>query len=109
MKITELLLAELDSQAVGIRKTLERLQEGKNGSRIRNRCRSTSRRRYRPTQIDGWLTTVFKVEDAVSSRNLPTMLRTRILWLRPCRTGRPKIPHICTLVVIQRDFVSLHI
>jgi len=30
MKITELLLAELDREAVGIRKTLERLQEGKN-------------------------------------------------------------------------------
>ena len=40
MKITELLLAELDREAVGIRKTLERLQEGKTtGTRIRNRCR----------------------------------------------------------------------
>src|ERR1051326_3931843 len=31
MKITELLLAELDREAVGIRKTLERVPEGKNG------------------------------------------------------------------------------
>src|SRR6266571_1294472 len=30
MKITELLLAELDREAVGIRKTLERVPEGKN-------------------------------------------------------------------------------
>jgi len=30
MKITELLLAELDREAVGIRKTLERIPEGKN-------------------------------------------------------------------------------
>ncbi len=31
MMITELLLAELDREAVGIRKTLERVPEGKNG------------------------------------------------------------------------------
>jgi len=31
MKITELLLAELDREAIGIRKTLERVPEGKNG------------------------------------------------------------------------------
>src|SRR6476660_6961040 len=30
MKVTELLLAELDREAVGIRKTLERVPEGKN-------------------------------------------------------------------------------
>jgi hypothetical protein len=30
MKITDLLLAELDREAVGIRKTLERVPEGKN-------------------------------------------------------------------------------
>ena len=30
MQITELLLAELDREAVGIRKTLERVPEGKN-------------------------------------------------------------------------------
>src|SRR5262249_18473386 len=30
MKITELLIAELDREAVGIRKTLERVPEGKN-------------------------------------------------------------------------------
>ena len=30
MKITELLLAELDREAVGIRKTLEHVPEGKN-------------------------------------------------------------------------------
>ncbi len=30
MKITELLLAELDREAIGIRKTLERVPEGKN-------------------------------------------------------------------------------
>jgi hypothetical protein len=30
MKITELLLAELDREAAGIRKTLERVPEGKN-------------------------------------------------------------------------------
>jgi hypothetical protein len=30
MKVTELLLAELDHEAVGIRKTLEQVPEGKN-------------------------------------------------------------------------------
>jgi hypothetical protein len=33
MKITELLLAELDREAVGIRKTLEHVPEGKNDSK----------------------------------------------------------------------------
>lgn len=33
MKVNELLLAELDREAVGIRKTLERVPEGKNGWR----------------------------------------------------------------------------
>ena len=36
MKITELLLAELDREAVGIRNTLERVREGKmTGNRMR--------------------------------------------------------------------------
>jgi RHH-type transcriptional regulator, rel operon repressor / antitoxin RelB len=37
VKITELLLAELDREAVGIRKTLERVPERKNGERYVNR------------------------------------------------------------------------
>ena len=49
MKITELLLAELDREAVGIRKTLERVPEGKNDWKPhRNRCRLARLRRLSP-------------------------------------------------------------
>src|SRR5262249_16093444 len=55
MKITELLLAELDREAVGIRKTLERVPEGKNDWKPHEKSMPLGYLATIVANIPGWL------------------------------------------------------
>jgi uncharacterized damage-inducible protein DinB len=63
MKITELLLAELDREAVGIRKTLERLPEGKNGWKPHEKSMPLGNLATIVATIPAWLDMVVNVDE----------------------------------------------
>jgi len=63
MKITELLLAEVDREAVGIRKTLERVPEGKNGWKPHEKSMSLGSRATIVATIPAWLDMVVNMDE----------------------------------------------
>jgi len=63
MKITELLLAELDREAVGIRKTLERVPEGKNDWKPHDKSMPLGYLATIVATIPGWLDMVVNMDE----------------------------------------------
>ena len=63
MRLTELLLAELDREAVGIRKTLERLPEGKNDWKPHERSMPLGYLATIVATIPGWLDMVVNLDE----------------------------------------------
>ena len=63
MKITELLLAELDREAVGIRKTLERVPEGKNDWKPHPKSMSLGYLATIVATIPAWIDMVVNVDE----------------------------------------------
>jgi uncharacterized damage-inducible protein DinB len=63
MKITELLLAELDREAAGIRKTLERVPEGKNDWKPHERSMALGPLATIVATIPGWLDMVVNMDE----------------------------------------------
>jgi hypothetical protein len=63
MKITELLLAELDREAVGIRKTLERVPEGKNDWKPHEKSMALGYLATIVATIPGWLDMVVNMDE----------------------------------------------
>jgi uncharacterized damage-inducible protein DinB len=63
MKITDLLLAELDREAVGIRKTLERVPEGKNDWRPHPKSMPLGSLASLVANIPAWLDMVTNVDE----------------------------------------------
>jgi uncharacterized damage-inducible protein DinB len=63
MKITELLLAELDREAVGIRKTLEQVPEGKNDWKPHERSMTLGRLATIVATIPAWLDMVVNMDE----------------------------------------------
>ena len=63
MKITELLLAELDREAVGIRKTLERVPEGKNDWKPHEKSMPLGYLATIVATIPGWLDMVVNMDE----------------------------------------------
>ena len=63
MKITELLLAELDREAVGIRKTLERVPEGKNDWKPHERSMPLGYLATIVATIPAWLDMVVNMDE----------------------------------------------
>ena len=63
MTITELLLAELDREAVGIRKTLEHVPEGKNDWKPHERSMPLGSLATIVATIPGWLDMVVNVDE----------------------------------------------
>ena len=63
MKITELLLAELDREAVGIRKTLERVPEGKNDWKPHEKSMPLGYLATIVANIPGWLDMVVNMDE----------------------------------------------
>jgi len=63
MKITELLLAELDREAVGIRKTLERVPEGKNDWKPREKSMPLGSLATIVATIPAWLDMVVNMDE----------------------------------------------
>jgi len=63
MKITELLLAELDREAVGIRKTLERVPEGKNDWKPHEKSMPLEYLATLVATIPGWLDMVVNMDE----------------------------------------------
>ena len=62
MKITELLLAEFDREAVGIRKTLERVPEGKNGWKPHEKSMTLGHLASHVAQIHEYITSTIRLE-----------------------------------------------
>src|SRR6202035_1327813 len=65
MKITELLLAELDREAVGIRKTLERVPEGKNDWKPHEKSMPLGALATIVATIPAWLDMVVNLDELV--------------------------------------------
>jgi uncharacterized damage-inducible protein DinB len=63
MKITELLLAELDREAVGIRKTLERVPEGKNDWKPHDKSMPLGALATIVANIPAWLDMVVNMDE----------------------------------------------
>ena len=63
MQITELLLAELDREAVGIRKTLERVPEGKNDWKPHEKSMPLGRLATIVVNVPAWLDMVVNVDE----------------------------------------------
>ena len=63
MKITELLLAELDREAVGIRKTLERVPEGKNDWKPHEKSMPLGALATLVANIPAWLDMVVNMDE----------------------------------------------
>lgn len=63
MQITELLLAELDREAVGIRKTLERVPEGKNDWKPHEKSMPLGRLATLVASVPAWLDMVVNVDE----------------------------------------------
>jgi uncharacterized damage-inducible protein DinB len=63
MKITELLLAELDREAVGIRKTLERVPEGKNDWKPHEKSMPLGSLATIVATIPAWLDMVVNIDE----------------------------------------------
>jgi hypothetical protein len=63
MKLTELLLAELDREAVGIRKTLERVPEGKNDWKPHEKSMALGSLATIVATIPAWLDMVVNMEE----------------------------------------------
>jgi len=63
MKITELLLAELDREAIGIRKTLERVPEGKNHWKPHEKSMPLGYLATIVATIPGWLDMVVNMDE----------------------------------------------
>jgi hypothetical protein len=63
MKITELLLDELDREAVGIRKTLERVPEGKNGRKAHEKSMPLGYLTTIVATIPAWLDVVVIMDE----------------------------------------------
>src|ERR1051326_3799004 len=63
MKITELLLAELDREAVGIRKTLEQVPEGKNDWKPHERSMPQGRLATIVANIPAWFDMVVNMDE----------------------------------------------
>src|SRR5258708_34518027 len=84
MKITELLLAELDREAVGIRKTLERVPEGKNDWKPHEKSMPLGYLATNVANIPAWLDMAVNMEEL--DINPPRRRKDR-------RTGRQDRPH----------------
>ena len=63
MKITELLLAELDREAVGSRKTLERVPEGKNDWKPHEKSMPLGRLATIVATVPAWLDMVVNIDE----------------------------------------------
>lgn len=63
MKLTELLLTELDHEAIGIRKTLEQVPEGKNDWRPHEKSMPLGALATIVATIPGWLDMVVNVDE----------------------------------------------
>src|ERR1700742_4730274 len=63
MKITDLLLAELDREAVGIRKTLERVPEGKNDWKPHPKSMALGQLATIVATIPAWLDMVVNMDE----------------------------------------------
>jgi hypothetical protein len=63
MKITELLLAELDHEAFGIRKTLERVPEGKNNWKLHEKSMPLGYLATIVAAIPAWLDMVINMDE----------------------------------------------
>ena len=63
MTITELLLAELDHEAIGIRKTLERVPEGKNDWKPHEKSMPLGYLATIVATIPGWLDMVVNIDE----------------------------------------------
>jgi len=63
MKVTELLLAELDREAVGIRKTLERVPEGKNDWKPHEKSMPLGALATLVANIPAWLDMVISMDE----------------------------------------------
>jgi len=63
MQITELLLAELDHEAVGIRKTLERVPEGKNDWKPHEKSMPLGNLATIVATVPAWLDMVVNVDE----------------------------------------------
>lgn len=63
MKITDLLLAELDREAVGIRKTLERVPEGKNDWKPHPKSMELGRLATIVANVPAWLDMVVNMDE----------------------------------------------
>jgi len=74
MKITELLLEELDREAVGIRKTLERVPEGKNDWKPHQKSMPLGSLATIVANIPAWLEMVVNMDELTSTR--PAALNT---------------------------------
>ena len=69
MKITELLLAELDREAVGILKTLERVPEGKNDWKPHEKSMPLGALATIVATIPAWLDMVVNMDELTSIRS----------------------------------------
>jgi len=63
MKITELLIAELDREAVGIRKTLERVPEGKNDWKPHEKSMPFGRLAGLVARMPSWISMILERDD----------------------------------------------
>ncbi len=63
MKLTELLLAELDREAVGIRKTLERVPEGKNDWKPHGKSMSLGNLATIVATIPAWIDMIVNMDE----------------------------------------------
>lgn len=63
MQITELLLGELDQEAIGIRKTLERIPEGKNDWKPHEKSMPLGRLATLVANTPAWLDTVVNMDE----------------------------------------------
>ena len=82
MKITDLLLAELDREATGIRKTLERVPEGKNDWRPHPKSMPLGSLATIVANIPGWLDMIVNMDEldinpAGGSKYRPAEWKTR--------------------------------
>ncbi len=82
MKITELLLAELDREAVGIRKTLQSVPEGKNDWKPHERSMPLGYLATIVATIPGWLDMVVNhdeldIKPADGAKHVPPPWKTR--------------------------------
>jgi hypothetical protein len=78
MKITELLLAELDREAVGTRKTLQRVPEGKNNWKTHEKSMPLGNLATIVANMPGWVDMVVDLDEL--DINPPGVVNSHAMW-----------------------------